>query len=161
MTHQELVVVAAQWLRKTNAIVVTEVATSGEEPDAVGWHNGRSTLVECKATRSDFIADSKKFFRRDPDQGIGNFRYFLSNPGVISLDDLPPNWGLLIADKGKVRSLRKAELVKKLNHRQETRILTSLIRRIGKDVPINVSVKVYTIGTKNRSTLGIEPPSDQ
>jgi hypothetical protein len=35
-------------------------ASAKENPDSIGWSAALSTLIECKATRSDFLIDSKK-----------------------------------------------------------------------------------------------------
>ena len=62
-THAELVKRAEHWLMKTVgcSFCLTELTTSaGEIPDAIGWKNGRSILIECKATRADFLSDKKK-----------------------------------------------------------------------------------------------------
>lgn len=79
---------------------MTELVTatvSGEVPDAIGWRNGGrvTILVECKVTRSDFLADMRKPFRVTPAKGVGDWRFYLSPPGIIEPDDLPEGWGLL------------------------------------------------------------------
>ena len=66
VTHNDLVESAARWLRKEHSIVITEMSgsgswNSGEIPDAIGWNDGSTTtLIECKASRSDFLSDRKK-----------------------------------------------------------------------------------------------------
>jgi len=73
------------------------VSIQAETPDAIGWRNSASEsfLVECKVSRTDFLADRRKPFRRCPEQGMGLYRYYLCPPGIIRVDDLPPGWGLL------------------------------------------------------------------
>lgn len=87
------------------ALKETGESKYGERPDALGWkHNKRSLLIECKATRSDFRSDKKKVFR-DPnywEHGLGQRRYYMSPPGVITPEMLPPNWGLLICHRLRV-----------------------------------------------------------
>ena len=39
-----------------NSVVVTGLATKDGQPDAIGWRDRPSTLIECKATASDFLA---------------------------------------------------------------------------------------------------------
>lgn len=99
MTHADLVTRAARWLRSQGCgIVLSELTTLvGETPDAIGFRtSGReSFLVECKATRGDFLADRRKPFRREG--GLGLYRYFLCPPGLIKPADLPARWGLLYA----------------------------------------------------------------
>ncbi|WHI46573.1 hypothetical protein [Microbulbifer sp. VAAF005] len=102
-THSSLVSMAGAWLKgKANCgAVFTELVTnveSGEQPDAIGFRGGRiSILIECKATRSDFLADKKKPFRKRPELGMGMYRFYLCPPGVITEKDLPEKWGLLYA----------------------------------------------------------------
>lgn len=60
-------------------------------------------MIECKASRSDFLADRKKKFRVDPALGMGDARLFLAPPGIIRAADLPAGWGLLVAEGGRVR----------------------------------------------------------
>ncbi|EAZ98139.1 hypothetical protein MELB17_09653 [Marinobacter sp. ELB17] len=62
-------------------------------------------LVECKASRSDFLADRNKPFRLDPDLGMGIYRFYLCLPGVIGVADLPDGWGLLYAEGEKIRRI--------------------------------------------------------
>ncbi len=99
MTHSELVARAERWLRGAGcSLVLTEfTAACAEIPDAVGWKNsGReSLLIECKTSRADFHADKRKSFRMDAAAGMGMYRYFMCEPGVIAVADLPPGWGLL------------------------------------------------------------------
>lgn len=62
-THADLVAPAARWLKGTVrcGVVLTEAPSmDGESPDAIGWRSGYSVLVECKASRADFLADSRK-----------------------------------------------------------------------------------------------------
>jgi len=111
MTHADLVERSKRWLLKTIGcgFVLAELSTAaGETPDAIGWKYGWSYLVECKAFRSDFLSDKRKMWRRCPEFGLGNSRYYMCEPGVITVADLPDNWGLLYAQKGRVRIVRKA-----------------------------------------------------
>jgi hypothetical protein len=105
--HDKLVQRAARWLKGTCgcSTVLTELrafTASGECPDAVGWRSNYSILVECKASRSDFLADKNKAFRSDPGRGIGTYRFYLCPPGVIEVEDLPEAWGLLYAESRQI-----------------------------------------------------------
>lgn len=109
MTHAELVIRAERWLRNFAgcSIVVTEiscVSRTMEIPDAIGWREGMTVLVECKTSRADFLADRKKAFRLNPDRGMGTVRYFMAPAGLIRTDELPTGWGL-IEVAGKVVSM--------------------------------------------------------
>lgn len=100
-THCDLVARGRSWLRRKGcAIVFTELyalTTTGELPDVIGWKSGFSILIEAKATRADFLSDKKKPFRKDPTLGMGNWRFFLTPPGVVEPSDVPEGWGLLWA----------------------------------------------------------------
>lgn len=140
-THSELVDVAAEWLRKSRykngvclsgpcPIVVTELSTSAmEQPDAIGWHSGRTILVEVKVSRSDFFADAKKYFRIHPETGLGQYRWYLCPEGLLEPEEMPKDWGLLWAmDGGKVKVKKDPEF-QKCNRDAEALILVSVIRR--------------------------------
>jgi hypothetical protein len=108
MTHAELVIRAVSWLKGMGCpIVFYEMVTlQSEEPDAIGWRNsaGDSYLVECKASRADFLADRKKPHRHMP--ALGQFRYFMCPPGMIKPDELPDCWGLLYCHPKTVEIVR-------------------------------------------------------
>lgn len=100
MTHAELVLIAGRWLRNTAgcSVVLEELCAAtgnGEKPDAIGWYCGRTLLVECKVSRSDFLADRKKPFRANPARGLGLYRYFMAPKGLLRAEEMPPQWGLL------------------------------------------------------------------
>lgn len=99
-THADLVKIAGRWLRNTAgcSVVLEELCAAtgnGENPDAIGWYCGQTLLVECKVSRSDFLADRKKPFRAVPARGLGIYRYFMAPRGLLSADEMPPQWGLL------------------------------------------------------------------
>lgn len=156
VTHSDLVGAASKWLQKKCACVITEIATTGEEPDAIGWRGSHSILVECKASRADFLADRQKGFRRSPQLGIGARRYFMAPKGLIAVEELPSMWGLLEYDAPKVRCARESDYFSDCNTRHEITILLSAMRRIGRTAPTGVSIRFYTIDTKNRATLGLD-----
>lgn len=156
LAHAVLVELAAKWLRVKHAVVLTELATSGEEPDAIGWRGARSTLVECKASRSDLLADRNKYFRRDPILGVGANRFILTVPGVATLDSIPEGWGLLEVTGSKIRKIKDSQSFVP-NFAAELSLLLSTVRRIGANAPAGVSIRCYTIETKNRATLSVSP----
>lgn len=105
--HSYLIRRAIKWLMNTRrcCVVTTERCPwfLGEQPDAIGWEaDGRSILVECKTSLSDFYSDRKKPGRNKP-QGIGNERWYLTPKSLIdpARHTLPENWGLLEM-RGKV-----------------------------------------------------------
>lgn len=155
MTHKELVPLAAKWLAKKHPIVITEM-TSGalEEPDAIGFHGGFSTLVECKASRADFFADFKKSVARRGER-MGDKKLYLVPAGILEAHEIPEKWGLLEVRAGKVVEVIPAMHFDEKDYRGEAGLLVSAIRRIGQAAPVGCSVKCYTYETKNRATLGV------
>lgn len=105
--HSDLCVQGERWLRRMGCRVTLRdpfkaAVHTGECPDVIGWRDGHSILIECKASRSDFLCDRKKSFRANSALGMGDARLYLAPPGVIAVDDLPEGWGLLIAHERKV-----------------------------------------------------------
>lgn len=113
MTHKELVKAAKQWLLKDQkcSVVLTEKASNHEVADAIGWKSARhSVLIECKTSRADFRADSKKWFRAEG-LGMGQRRFFLAPKGIVPRDELPPGWGLLEVDGTKINVVVPCDLL--------------------------------------------------
>lgn len=140
MTHAELVARAQRWLRNTrkHSPVLAEIGSSGYEcPDVIGWARGWSTLVECKVSRSDFLADGAKAFRRNPASGMGLFRWYaipldlFERSQVIPLD-LPERWGLVAFGARGGRVLRTPEQFPQHALLSETHLLVSAIKRATK-----------------------------
>ncbi|EIO74230.1 hypothetical protein ECTW09109_3237 [Escherichia coli TW09109] len=71
----------------------------------MGFRNSASCLIEAKCSRADLLADRKKRFRKNPSLGMGDWRFFISEPGIISIEDLPPGWGLLHVVNERVRKV--------------------------------------------------------
>ncbi len=97
MTHAQLVEKAVHWLRRYRCgVVLSEQAcVSGEMPDAIGWKRAcHSVLVECKVTRSDFLADRAKPFRLKPEQAVGCERFYLIPAGLVRREELAPGLGI-------------------------------------------------------------------
>lgn len=157
-THSELVKHAARWLQtRRNSVVITELATHDEEPDAIGWRGWHSTLIECKASVADFRADRRKLFRQHAERGVGQQRFYCTPPGLIAIEDLPQGWGLLECQSdGRMRVRRKSSLFRKCNSRHEVEILLSALKRTGQTCQSGISIRPYTFETKNRATLGVE-----
>lgn len=155
MTHTQLIDAASAWLRRTCAVVITDMSSAaGETPDAIGWRGSMAVLVECKASRPDFIADRQKAFRRSPALGMGRLRYFCAPPGVCSPNELPDAWGLLIHTQGKTIEAVKAA-PQECAKATESLLLLSALRRIGQTCPSGVSIKAYKFESLNRATLGV------
>jgi len=92
--------------------VLTECSGSGIEiPDAIGWKGsgGRSILVECKVSRSDFRADAKKVHRHPMIRSaVGQSRYYLVPRGLLAPEEVPEKWGLLEVRGATIKVLKKA-----------------------------------------------------
>jgi hypothetical protein len=114
------------------SIIASEVVSSaGDIPDAIGWQMGRSVMVECKASRADFLADARKPQRR-AGTGVGEQRYFLTPKGLLSKEDIPAGWGLLEVDGKRAECVIRATRreLDLQGHVQEKLMLLSLVRRI-------------------------------
>lgn len=110
MTHDELCLRAERYLRSNGFGVVFHdkfkaYTGTGEQPDAIGFRNGVSCLIEVKCSRADFHADKKKHFRIDPETGLGDWRFFMCEPDVIKVEDLPDGWGLLYVTGTRVKKV--------------------------------------------------------
>lgn len=110
MTHKELVDAAHRWVLNSAKCGVAYKETytncsNGEYPDVIGFGGRGSVLIECKTSRSDFFADKKKLFRMYPELGMGTYRFYCCPTGLLTVADLPPNWGLVyVNDKGRCRT---------------------------------------------------------
>lgn len=112
LTHKQLVESAYKWVMKNAScgVAFKELYTSNiEYADVIGFGSwGRSVLIECKASRSDFLADKKKSFRINPETGMGSVRYYCCPSGLIKESELPVGWGLLyVDDKLKCKAVHK------------------------------------------------------
>jgi hypothetical protein len=135
VTHAQLVQKAVAWLRSYRcSIVLSEQAcVNGEIPDAIGWKaRCHSVLVECKISRSDFLADRSKPFRLDARTGVGCERFYLAPSGLVGINELPPGWGLLDLTGGRVAMTRASEkdLRTARGFRSEMNLLLASLRRV-------------------------------
>lgn len=133
-THKVGVKRIAAWLTGTKrmAVVMAErvVTSQTETPDAIAWSTrGESILVEVKVSRSDFLADRHKSFRRYEELGVGQLRYFAAPRGLLKSEDMPEGWGLLDIHQYQVREVVKPAL-KPANRTAEVCMLVSAIRRL-------------------------------
>lgn len=102
MTHDELISVA--WyailprLEMGNGRLRTfesNLTATREIPDiiSIGDDEDECVVIECKATRQDFLADRKKPFRVYPQMGMGKYRAYVVNEGVVKNPfELPEGW---------------------------------------------------------------------
>lgn len=135
--HDYLCKKAETWLKKTHtrelmylsscSIVLKEYASySIEQPDCIGFNSCYSVLVECKTSRSDFLADRKKVFRILPDKGMGNYRFYLCDEGLLSENELPEKWGLLELVNNKIVMKKRAEKFDNVFENEKAIIISAL-----------------------------------
>lgn len=144
VSHDYLVARARTWLRSQKyPLVLSGMASCDEIPDAIGFATSRSAVVEVKTSKSDFHRDRTKYkylihedggrcslkasaaFRKRFEgcrvvlsPNMGNQRYFLSEPDIISMEmviEHHPDHGLLhlhgrIVKKVLAAPMRKPDL---------------------------------------------------
>jgi hypothetical protein len=135
MTHAQLVERAVRWLRwyRCGVVLSEQACVSGEMPDAIGWKQAcHSVLVECKATRADFLADRAKPFRQKPQKGVGSERFYLTPPGLVKIEELPAGWGLLELRRGRIETAHPSakNLRTPAGFRCEMNLLLASLRRV-------------------------------
>ena len=118
---------------KCGVVLVEFSCYAYEIPDAIGWKRAglHSILVECKASRADFLRDQKKWHRR-ANLSVGCQRFYMAPPGLIRPEDLTDNWGLVEWKGGKARVKRVVDsAVQKTDkiYRLEIPFLFSVARR--------------------------------
>ena len=139
MTHRELCIKGAKYLRNHGIhpfhraqYIVCELERAGECPDVFGFGGSSTQLLEIKVSRSDFLSDKNKLWRKCPEQGLGKYRSYLCPEGIINEKDLPLNWGLLwIVNGGKtiVEMVKAKE--QECDHIDEMNLVVSILRREG------------------------------
>ncbi len=137
----------------------TEIASgAGAQPDVIGWLPGSkgTVLFECKVNPADFRSDFSKSQRIYPSQGIGRYRYYLAPKGVIDIEQLPENWGLIeINVDGKHEIILKAKS-QHCNLIAERQLMLSVIRRIGGiSESQGIAVKEYPAKENSRTDIAI------
>ena len=77
MSHTECVSIATRYMKSRSAVVLPEFFSHNAEiPDVIGFDKDRSTVIEVKVSRADFLKDMKKSFRKNPNSGMGDTRYY-------------------------------------------------------------------------------------
>lgn len=147
MTHAELVQRAARWLRgKKHSPVLAEMCgAAAENPDAIGWRYGRSTLVECKTSRSDFRRDADKWFRRSDEHAIGRERWYMAPAGVLRAEEIPEGWGLL-AVHGRSITVQRETVRRDLPPTAasyEILMLSAALRRCELGIPFSLATSKF------------------
>ena len=156
LTHDYLVEKARKYLFNNLkcSVVLTELNTRNirEIPDAIGWCNSNSTLIECKTSKQDLQKDKKKIFRGKTDLvtgeeygstlGVGNFRYYLTEKDLLINQNLPKKWGLLELYNNKIIEIKKATYIES-NKNNEIELLISTLRRMKIKEDIGLNIRIY------------------
>ena len=140
LTHADVVDRALRWLRGHHGCAVAFAEINTYElvnPDAIGFRKpagsrkGWSVLVEAKISRSDFRADREKMIHRLPDSCPGQERWYLTPPGMLRAEEIPPGWGLAEVGKRSVRVVVEAPKGEPVHGRAvaDMGILLSAVRR--------------------------------
>lgn len=170
-SHVDLVTRAERWLRNTLgcSVVVTEtVGATKEIPDALGWKfkSGRSLLVECKTSLSDFRADKNKLCRLDAINALGAERYYFAPEGIIPHEEVPENWGLVevkgVGAKIVILARPRKDLRTEQGKANEFKLLVRLLSRITDRVaPVTLDTWLkYDNRTKSLNELYNWVPSE-
>jgi hypothetical protein len=153
--HAQLVARAADWLRRRYGcgIVLSEqYCATGEIPDVIGWKAScQSVLVECKASRGDFLADAGKTFRVEPGAALGSKRLYMAPAGMIAPAELPKHWGLLECKGREVELVVKPariDLRTPVGLMKEMNLLLASLRRV--EVRIEPQTITEFLKWKNR-----------
>nr|WP_297167550.1 hypothetical protein [uncultured Dysgonomonas sp.] len=135
--HNELCQIAAKLIKRHGIgwrkpkYIVVEIELAGfEQPDIYCFGGERSIMIEVKVSRSDFLADKKKWHRQHPENGVGECRYYLCPYQLISVDELPEKWGLLYYKDNKIEVIKNPERQQSNTH-SELAIVSSVLRREG------------------------------
>ncbi len=170
MTHAQLVKKAIEWLRgyRCGIVLSEQICNTGEAPDAIGWKRAcRSVVVECKISRSDFLADRSKPFRQNPEIGLGCERFYLTPRGLVTANEIPQHWGLLECSGKEVRVTVKPS---RKSQRTETGFMAEMNLLLASLHRVQLRIEPQTItdflSWKNRLAeynggnmpLGIVPP---
>lgn len=143
LNHKTLVEIAYKWVLKNTScgVAFKELNTGNREyADVIGFGSwGHSVLIECKATRSDFLSDKNKPFRKNPEQGMGSQRFYCCPNGLIRTGELPEGWGLVyVNERGRatcVHSPYKGNIYERIsalpkNSEAEFNVMYSALRRL-------------------------------
>lgn len=108
-----------------------------ESPDVVFFRNdGVTDLIEVKVDRTDFLRDKKKLFRREPERGMGKYRYYACPEHLINAEDLPEGWGLIWIPPSGAAYFKVKSAEFEVNYLAERDLLFSLLRRCSNYAPI-------------------------
>ncbi|MBV8476772.1 MAG: hypothetical protein JO249_06355 [Acidobacteria bacterium] len=154
MTHGRLIGLAEGWLRRQGCRIVLseQTADCGEIPDAIGWTaDCRSIVIECKVSRADFAADRQKLARQRPKGAMGCERWYLAAAGLLKVNEIPQEWGLLQVRQGRVEVVVRPQSGSQRKHlgiMSEMALLLASLRRV--EVRIEPQTITEFLKWKNR-----------
>jgi len=156
ITHDELVNRAFSYLKMSmgcSVVFKERKASVTEEPDAIGFKQGFSYLIECKASRADFLSDKNKPFRKLPASGMGYHRYYMAPVGMLEPSEIPTEWGLLeVYEKPPMQRSRTVKIAKESvnfyirNLAAEVSYLVSAIRRLDISMQLRNATSFFVKG---------------
>lgn len=102
--HKHLKEVAINWLKtKVTDLIATEVdfKNAYSIADAVGINLKRREVrvIECKATKGDFIRDTKLGGSKTSYCLHSHYAYIMCPVNVLGINEIPPGYGLLYVDE--------------------------------------------------------------
>lgn len=160
-SHKELCNRASQWaINNGNPVVFNElVCMAGEQADVLAFNGDSSTLIEVKTSRSDFLKDNQKWFRKLDTKTLGNYKYYFCVTDVIRPEELPVDWGLIYFDveTGKSRIKIRAKKVEACET-WERAYMYSALRRVFAQPALRDTVKYFA---KPEAGLDYEPQTEE
>lgn len=146
LSHKALCDKASTWAKNNgNPVVFNElVCACHENADVLAFNASDSTMIEVKYSRSDFLKDKTKWFRKLRAETCGNYKYYYCVEGVIRPEEIPDYWGLIYyyPKSRKSRIKLKAKKVP-ANKDWERAYLYSALRRVFEMNEIVSQVKYF------------------
>ncbi|MFI4861758.1 MAG: hypothetical protein ACIAXF_13890 [Phycisphaerales bacterium JB063] len=139
MTHDDLNQLGKDWLIASGYKPVlvepckSGMMTRGERPDLIGWASADDTAIfECKVSVDDFLRDEGKPWRKNPKQGVGNWRSLITPPGLLEchMSRVPANWSVYEAREDGLWQVLEGQRFNYVNRTHETALLLQYARRV-------------------------------
>ena len=157
-THLDLCNMASKLLMRNGYSVILQevVSMANEQPDVLAFKNTASVMFEIKVSRSDFLVDRKKYWRRKEERGMGNYRYYVTPKGLVDKKEIPQGWGLIEFDDSgnesfvvgnnlSYHSLFGDVIYKKANTDNELMHLLTAFRKSNNKESKNKNYKIYCL----------------
>jgi hypothetical protein len=141
-SHGELVRIACRWLAKKqkcpHVFAEPQSMKLNEFPDAIGFRFGYqdpgTRVIEVKVSREDYRRDRHKQWKRFESAGLpggmGRWRWYLVPDGLVRLDEIPDDHGLLYAlPNGRVKQAKAAPVRESRDVESELSWLCTALQR--------------------------------